>query len=332
MTTILRHDFHIRTRDGVRVAIREVRRDGPADRVPLVMLHGTRIPGLSEFDLDVPGGSLAADMAARGHVCYILDARGFGRSERPAAMEKPPVPFAASLVRSTEITRDVEAAVDHILANTGQARAALMGWGVGGTVASIYATLWPEKVSHIIGYAMIYGGVAGHPNFRPGSKWDDPEHPGRFNKRDFGNYQWNSLDLLDQHWNKQIPVADKDSWRDPAMFRAFRQALIDGDPKGRQMDPPMYRSPNGMLEDLWTMACRGETLFSATHITCKFMIARGEYDELCRVADMEALIDDLVNAEEVVFFNHPNATQYILLDRPEHGRDALLARMDSFLA
>jgi hypothetical protein len=38
-----------------------------------------------------------------------------------------------------------------------------------------------------------------------------------------------------------------------------------------------------------------------------------------------------VNAEEVVFWNHPGATHYILLDRPEHGRTAFLERLDQFL-
>lgn len=331
MPDILRKDFHVTTADGVRVAIREVRPDGPADRVPMLLLHGTRIPGLSEFDLPVPGGSLAADLAGQGHVVYILDARGFGRSDRPAEMEAPPKPGAPSLARSIEITRDVDAAVDHLRAATGQAKAAMLGWGVGGTIVAMHAALWPEKVSHVIGYMMPYGGVGGHPFFAIGSKWDDPAHPGRFNKTAFGNYAWNGLALLDQHWNEQIPIDDKDAWRDPAMFQAFRQALIDGDPLAATLDPPMYRSPNGMLEDLYTMGCRGETLFSATQIYCKVMIVRAEFDELSRVEDMEAMIDDLVNAEEVVFWNPPDTTQYILLDRPERGRDALLARMDQFL-
>lgn len=331
MPEILRTDFQIQTRDGLRVAIREVTSGRNANRVPIILLHGTRIPGLSEFDLPVPGGSLAADLAAKGHLVYILDARGFGRSERPPEMEKPPIPYAKSLYRSTEITRDVEAAVDHILAASGRKKAALLGWGVGGTVMGMYAAMNPEKVSHLIGYAMVYGGVGGHPGFKIGSKWDDPEHPGRFNKKDFGNYQWNGLEVLDVHWNSLIPVEDKDSWRDPAMFEAFRQALIDGDPDGGKMDPPMYRSPNGMLEDLWTMVCRGETLFSASQLYCKVMIARGEHDTLCRAEDMVVFFEHLVNAEEVAYFNHPNATQYILLDRPQHGRDALLAAMDSFL-
>jgi pimeloyl-ACP methyl ester carboxylesterase len=331
MADILRKDFHVTTRDGVNIAIREVRPDGPATRVPMVLIHGTRIPGLSEFDLPVPNGSLAADLAGQGHVCYIMDARGFGRSDRPAEMDEPPVPHARSLSRSFEIVRDVEATVDHLLEATGQQKAALFGWGVGGTISGIYASLFPEKVSHIVGYMMVYGGAGGSQRLKIGSIWDDPEHPGRFNKKDFGNYAWNSLEFLDRHWNEQIPAEDLDSWRDPAMFQAFRQALIDGDPRATEHDPPMYRSPNGMLEDLYTMGCRGETLFSATNIYCKVMIVSGEYDTLSLPDDMKAYVDDLVNAEEVVYWNPPDTTHYILLDRPEHGRAALLDRLDRFL-
>jgi pimeloyl-ACP methyl ester carboxylesterase len=331
MTEIIRRDFHVQTEDGVSIAIREVKREGANDKVPMILLHGTRIPGLSEFDLPVKNGSLAADMAAKGHVCYIVDARGFGQSERPPEMDLPPKPYAKSLARSIDITRDVDAAVNHLIDATGQAKVGLLGWGVGGTIIAMYAALKPEKVSHIIGYMMIYGGAEEHDQFSIGSKWDDPKHPGRFNKKDFGNYQWNSLELLDHHWNTQIPIEDKDAWRDPDMFQAFRQALIDGDPKSNDFDPPQYRSPNGMLEDLFVMGCRIEPLFSATQIYCKVMIARGEYDGLSRVPDMEAFMDDLTNAEEIVFYNPPNTTHYILLDRPERGRDEFLAKMDEFL-
>lgn len=331
MTAVHRKDFRIPARDGINIAVREVRPEGPADRVPMVLLHGTRIPGISEFDLPVENGSLAGDLAAKGHVCYIVDARGYGRSDRPQEMEEPPVPYARSLYRSVEIIRDVEAAVDHLRTATGRHKVGLLGWGVGGTISALFATLQPEKVSHIVGYMMVYGGAGGSTRLKIGSVWDDPEHPGRFNKKAFGNYAWNSLEFLDKHWNDMIPVEDKDSWRDPAMFLAFRQALIDGDPKSTTHDPPMYRSPNGMLEDLYTMGCRGEPLFSATNIYCKVMIARGELDTLSLVPDIEAYIDDLVNAEEVVYFDHPGATHYLLLDRPQHGRTAFLERLDQFL-
>lgn len=332
MPKILRKDFHVRTVDGLNVAIREVRPDGPAERVPILFLHGTRIPGLSEFDLPVENGSLSADMAAKGHVCYILDARGYGKSDRPAEMEEPPKPGERTLVRSIEITRDVDAAVNHLLEVTGKEKVALLGWGVGGSILMMYAAMWPEKISHSMGYMMPYGGVAIHPIIKIGSPHDDPENPGHFNRQTYGNYSINGLEILDEHWNRVIPIEDKDAWRDPAMFVAFRQALIDGDPRSTEHNPPMYRCPNGMMEDLYYMVGLGKPLFNANQIYCKVMIIAAEYDDLCSPEDMEVFIEDLVHAEEVVHWRQPNTTQYVILDRPERGRSALIARMDEFLA
>jgi pimeloyl-ACP methyl ester carboxylesterase len=196
----------------------------------------------------------------------------------------------------------------------------------------MYAALWPEKVSHIVLYTMIYGGVGDHPQFTIGSIWDDPDNPGQFNQKRFGNYAFNSLELLDKHWNEQIPIEDKNAWRDPAMVEAFRQALIDGDPTARDRDPPTYRSPNGMLEDLYRMGCSGEKLVNANQIYCKVMIVKPEFDTLCRMTDMEVFMKDLVHAEEVVLWAEKNTTHYVLLDRPERGRDRLLSGIDNFLS
>lgn len=327
---VVRRDFFVEAVDGVRIAIREVRPAGDAPRTPMVLMHGTRIPGISEFDLPVENGSLAADLAAAGHICYIVDARGFGRSDRPAEMELPPKP-GRPLVRTIEITRDLDAAVDHLRRESGQERVGLLGWGVGGTCVAMYAALHPEKVSHLVLYCMIYGGVGDHGSIRIGSQWDDPERPGYFNTERYGNYTFNGVELLEQHWDEQIPIADKSSWRDPAMVTAFREALLDGDPTSRTRTPPTYRSPNGMLEDLYLMGATGQKLFHASQIYCPVFIVNPEYDGLCRDTDMAVFCDDLYHSPQVVHWRAANCTHYLLLDRPERGRNEFLSRLDGFL-
>ncbi|GAA3216370.1 alpha/beta hydrolase [Microbacterium terregens] len=328
---VIRTDFTVTTDDGVTIAVREVRPDGPAPRVPMVLLHGTTIPGLSEFDLPVPGGSLAEDLARKGHVCYIPDARGFGRSERPAEMEEEPL-GQKPLVRTIEITRDLDAVVDHLRDATGQKQVGILGWGVGATCAAMLASLRPEKVSHLVLYVVVYGGVGGHRMFRDTERWDDPAHPYRLNPENFGGYKFNVLAGLEGHWNRQIPVEDKDSWRDPAMLRAFQQALLDGDPTSGTRQPPSYRSPNGMLEDLHLMAGHGQRLFHAGQVSARVMIVLPEYDDLARKEDIDVLVEDLCHAQEIDLWEPEGTTHYLLLDRPERGRDAFLERLDGFLA
>ncbi|RDJ23134.1 alpha/beta fold hydrolase [Bosea caraganae] len=327
-----RKDFKVRTIDDVEIGIRGVQLATPAaaPATPMILMHGTRIPGISEFDLPVEGGSLAEDLARAGHVCFIPDARGFGNSQRPKEMDQPPQP-TKPIVRSLEITRDIDAAVNALRAETGAERVGLFGWGTGGTLVLMYAALWPEKVSHIILYNPLYGGVPDHPEIGSGSRWEAPGQPGRFNQEKYGNYYFNQVDMLRKGWDRQIPVEDKDSWRDPRILAAFEQALIDGDPTSLEREPPSYRSPNGMLEDSFYMG-HGHKLVHASQVYCRVMVISPEYDLWTRAGDIAALREDLVHAEEVRVWEPKNTTHYILLDRPERGRNEALKRMKNFLS
>ncbi|MEI7036617.1 hypothetical protein [Fulvimonas yonginensis] len=92
---VQRHDFRVVTADGVGIHVREVRTP-QAKGEPLILIHGARVPGVASFDLAVPGGSLAQDLALRtGRPVYVMDARGYGGSDRPPAMARPGAECAA---------------------------------------------------------------------------------------------------------------------------------------------------------------------------------------------------------------------------------------------
>lgn len=330
MPAVQRRDLEVQTVDGVTIAIREVKPDhsGAEPKVPMLLLHGTRIPGISEYDLPVQNGSLAEELALAGHSCFIPDARGYGRSARPASMSQPPRQ-SRPIARSIEITRDIDAAVDELIRSTGSPRVALMGWGVGATIVLMYAVLWPEKVSHIVLYNVLYGGGKDHPRYRD-HPLEDPARPGHFNAAHYGGYSFNTTEELLKKWDQSIPIADKDAWRDPAIAAAFEQALLDGDPTSGTREPASYRSPNGMLEDSFFMG-RGEKLVHASQVYCKVLIIRPELDYFSRPSDVESLNADLVNAEQVVTWQPENTTHYIILDRPERGRAAAIEKIIDFI-
>lgn len=328
MADIERRDLTTRTTDGVTIAIREVRPASPvAGRTPVVLLHGTRPDGVSEYDLPVENGSLAADLAARGHHVFVPDARGYGRSERGPQMDRPPSesePYA----RSMTIARDIDAAVEALREATGAARVGLMGWGVGATCVLLHAAIAPEKVSHLVLYNPLYGGGTSHPRYRD-HPLEDPARPGRFNVAHYGGYSFNDPAMLMRKWADSIPVADKDSWRDPAVAAAFAQALLDGDATSRERTPPTYRSPNGMLEDSLYMG-RGTPLVHASQIYARVLIIRPELDYFSRPEDVAALKSDLVNAPDVELWEPEGATHFIILDRPERGRTAAIEKIQRF--
>src|SRR5689334_12126113 len=88
---VVRQDLHATTEDGLRIFVRELRPARPASGAePFILIHGARVPGLASFDLPVSGGSFAADLAqSTGRIVYVMDARGYGGSDRPAALAQP---------------------------------------------------------------------------------------------------------------------------------------------------------------------------------------------------------------------------------------------------
>src|SRR5262245_57298747 len=129
---IVRSDAAVNSDPGISIFVRELKPVGREPTgPPLILVHGARVPGVASFDLPVPGGSLAADLAAAGVRVLVIDVRGYGASTRPAAMNEPPAAHAP-LVRSDEVVRDLDAVVAWAQARTGSPTVGLFGWATGG--------------------------------------------------------------------------------------------------------------------------------------------------------------------------------------------------------
>src|SRR4051794_8174592 len=90
---VTRTDAMVAGPPGIAIFLREVVGRSPAPNVaPLLLVHDTPAAGSASFDLGVPGGSLAADLAEAGLRVYLMDARGFGRSSRASRLSSPPRP------------------------------------------------------------------------------------------------------------------------------------------------------------------------------------------------------------------------------------------------
>jgi pimeloyl-ACP methyl ester carboxylesterase len=327
--SIHRQDLFVNSDPGIRVHVREVY-DANKQRkcYPILLVHGARVPGIPSFDLPVPGGSLAADLAERDFCVYIIDIRGCGESTRPPEMEEPPQNHPP-LVRSLEAVHDIDAVVDLIRKRTGSDRISLFGWATGGQWAGYYATLHSDKLSHLILLNALYGADTPHPLMGHGTDMEDPQHPGHLNPA-IGAYRCNSADSLLRVWDKNIPVEDKAAWRDPVVAKAYVREALASDPETNTHTPPCMRSPNGALEDSFYLAT-GRQLWDASFIYVPTLVFASERDFWSRPEDREKLKQDLVHAPSVKIVVIPNATHFVFLDRPEHGRQLLLNEITSFI-
>lgn len=327
---VSRQDFRVAGEPGIELFVREVGTASGKSGLPLLLVHGARVPGLASLDLPVPGGSLAEDFAARGFDVYIMDVRGYGASTRPKEMDEPPA-ARPPLVRTNEAVRDISAVVDWIQERRHVAGVAIFGWATGGQWAGAYAALYPEKVAALILLNSLYGGSSEHAMLGHGSDLEDPQHPGQFNPAACGAYRFNSEASLFGVWDRSIPEADKSTWRDPAVAKAYAHAALASDPTSGTRTPASFRSPCGALEDSFYLAT-GHQLWDATLITAPTLVLASERDFWSRSEDRRLLAEHLVHAARVKVVVIANATHFVFLDRPEHGRAQLLDEVADFLS
>ena len=318
--------FSVPSAPGISLAVTEVGQH--RGKRPILLVHGARVSAKASFDLPVPGGSLAADLSARGFDVYTLDVRGYGASTRLAEMEAAPTASAA-LVRTNTAVEDIDAAVDFVRKRSGDAKVALLGWATGGQWAGHYATLHSPKLSAVIILNSLYRGTSAHPLIGRGTGMEDKERPGAFNRVACGNYRLSDAASTRGAWDRTLGE-DQDGARDPAVAQAYVEAALESDSTSRQREPRSFRAPCGAMEDSFYLAT-GRQLWDASLITAPVLAVAGEKDFWSRPEDMQNLQADLVHASTVRMVRIPNATHFLHLERPGRGRTQLIDEVDSFV-
>ena len=325
--SVVRTEWKVQGEDGVTLAVRQVSPSTRATGLPVVLLHGARVPGVASFDLPVAGGSLAADLALDGHDVYVMDARGYGGSTRLPGMDAPPA-RGVTLARSNEVVRDIGAVVDWIRAQRGGRAPVLLGWATGGHWVGHYASLHAERLAGIVLLNTLYGGTSTHPSLGRGSDLEDREHPGEF-ARGYDSYRLSTAASLLPAWDRSIALDDKTAWRDPAVANGYVAAALASDPTSGSRLPASFRAPSGAMEDSFLLAT-GRQLWDASLITCPTLVVRSAADFWSRPEDLEMLRRHLSHAP-ARFVSIPDATHFVHLDRPEHGRARLLDELRAFV-
>ncbi len=328
--TVMRTDGMVAGPPGIAIFLREVVGRAPSSTAaPLLLVHDTPAAGAASFDLGVPGGSLAVDLADAGLRVYLMDARGYGRSSRAPRFSSPPRP-GVPLTRASEVVEDIGAAVDWIRQRTRAPKVALLGWGAGGHAVGQFAARRPEVVAAVVFYNTLYGGGPEHPLVGKGSDLADPAHPGRVNRATVGAYRLYDANAILKPWDQSIPGANKAAWRDPQVAAAYVAAVLAADPGAPPQRPPAVRVPTGALADAFEITT-GRQAWDAGLVRAPALIVFSEKDFWSRAEDRDRLKAHLINAGEVQVVTLAGATHYAHLDRPERGRQALIDALKAFL-
>lgn len=103
---------------------------------PVLLLHGSTLPGSLAFSARFDGLSWMDDLASRGFDVWTVDIRGYGGSWKPLDDGSRPCAPVADTAQAVE---DIARAVTFIRAETGAEAVDLVGWSWGATSAAAYA-------------------------------------------------------------------------------------------------------------------------------------------------------------------------------------------------
>jgi pimeloyl-ACP methyl ester carboxylesterase len=312
-----RTDFFVSGAQNVRLFVRHVA-FGPSRGAPILLIHGGSPGSEVIFDLPVPGYSLAEDLARMGLDVFLMDARGWGQSS-PSTSESPG--------SCDEVVTDIGTVVDEVIRRTSISRVVLFAHASGGLWASIDAARHPDRVAALVLLNSMYG-VDAPWAMREG--FEDAKHPGTFDAST-GPYRFATADGLLAAWNRSIPTANKGEWRDPEVAAAYVALGLASDRKSETRTPPSVRIPGEWRRDHY-MLSKGQKFWDAHDLKVPVLYMRGSRDHWSRPEDLEALRRDLPTAADSRFVTIPDGTHFLFLDRPEHGRTAMLKEIEGFLS
>ena len=309
-------DHLVPAKNNLKLHIRELRPAFTKFEEPLVMIHGGGPGATSSFDLPVPGGSFAGDLAEKGFNVYLVNIRGWEKSTLPAYDFTDSSQVIGSHLEAGE---DLKQAISWILKKENVSQVNLFGWATGGHWASSYTIKHPETVSRLISLNSLYG-VEGPWSLR--RFFSNPGDSSLFNKTAF--FRTSPRENLSRTWTRTIPIENKKDWRDPGVEEAYRQVAASfGD------DSTVMKVPGGYREESFYMSL-GVKYWDAKDITVPALIIRTELDFWSRLEDLQAIQRDLVNSPGSKFLTLPG-THYVFLDRPGRGRQRLIDEIIKFI-
>lgn len=277
----------------------------------VLFLEPFGVPSAEAFD--VPGYSWMEDLAKRGFDTWALDFRGFGKSTRPVAMDKPPSDNFP-VVRASDSIKDVDAAVEYITKLRKVNKVHIVGWSWGGVVASMYAAEHPEKVNKLVLYGAMHG-------FKlPSMTEPMEEKPGTL-KAKLPAYQLATYSMTLHHWHMMMNGRQLASEK---ALAAVGNVFNESDPSSRNRQPNSIRRPMGPLVDLYYI-WSDRPIFEAAKIKSPTLLIRGDADFFADPTFLGKLTGTSQKKEVVI----KDATHWVLYEK---NRDQLLWETASFLS
>lgn len=276
----------------------------------LLYVHGATYPSETAFDLQLDGLSWMDFIALHGWDVWLVDLRGYGRSTRPAQMDKPAADNAPIVTTDVAVS-DVSAAVEYVSKRMGVNRVTLLGWSWGTTIMGAYAAKNPDKVDKLVLYAPVW--LRTTPSQLAGSG-------------PLGAYRMVTKDAAKTRWLNGVPEDKKADLIPRGWFEAWSNATWATDPKSSESG--MLRAPNGVLEDLRNYWLAEKPYYDPSKITAPTFLVVAEWDQDTPPYMAQALFGKLTAAKSKRLVLIGEGTHTIVMEK---NRAQLMREVQAFL-
>jgi pimeloyl-ACP methyl ester carboxylesterase len=266
---------------------------------PVLLLHGSSLPGSLAYALMFDGKSWLSDLSAHGRDGWALDFRGYGRSWKPADDGvRPCVPVADT----AQAVEDVGEAIAFILRETGAESVDLVGWSWGATVAACYAARHTG-----IGRLVLHA-----------PQWlRDTPSPMVTSQSMSEPYRTIDAAAFIERWLGRADPVARDvlaRWR-----KTLERSLVTESP---------INVPNGSARDIATQWMAGRPAYDPADIVVPTLVIVGANDTDTPPALARTVFERL-GAPEKSFVEIPDGTHFTVF---EPAREALFRHTAAFLA
>jgi pimeloyl-ACP methyl ester carboxylesterase len=265
------------------------------DRVVL-FVHGAGTPAEVAFDVPQQDYSWMAYLARAGFDVFAMDTTGYGRSNRPSAMNDPcnlardrqqpafvpglipalcPPSYPHALTTIASDWNDIGAVVDYVRALRHVDRVSLLAWSLGGPRAGGYAAQHPEKVNKLVLLAPAYGRNAA------------PAPPAKM-PPDGVPMNTQSRDEFYANWDRQVGCPAQ---YDPAVGESVWSEMLASDPVGSTWGSGVRRAPQTATWG-WNAAMVGKT-------QAPTLMVSGQHDKQVQPDRVRELYADLAAPQKV---------------------------------
>jgi alpha-beta hydrolase superfamily lysophospholipase len=122
-------------------------------------------------------------------------------------------------------------------------------------------------------------------------------------------------DQARERWYTGVPEDKKASLVPTGWFDAWADATFATDPVGAQMNPPVVRAPNGVVQDGLEFFGAGKPYYDPSKITVPTLLVHAEWDRDTPPYMAQTLFPLLVNAPGKRYVALPEGTHSIIMEK-----------------